>query len=400
MALLTGTPGADVLTGTSEADEIQGLGGDDTLDGGGGDDLILGGAGNDTLRGGAGNDRLEGGTGIDNVFGGVGDDTLLLAAGGQANLDGGSGHDRLLLAGWSGTINLGAGTIQGWMPLPFGAFLGTISGVEEIVLENRLDGAGGYNSSHLIGSDADERLTGQNVIYGAGGNDVLSLTAVRTGDIAYGQVLDGGDGDDLLHYSRFLDYFDNDSGLGTLIEGGSGWDVLTFGTVIYRDYIRGQGFPLIEYGVSLNLAAGEVTVPDSQTFGFGGFLPDTIAGIEAVIGTAQNDILYGDANDQSLDGAAGNDRIRGGAGHDVLIGGDGFDWLLLEGATAPTLVDFAAGTAQDGLGGTDIISGFEAVQGSDQGRYDPWRCCRRNPAGWPGAGCTGRRWRRRHAARR
>lgn len=359
MALLTGTPGDDVLAGTPEADVIHGLGGDDILDGEAGDDLLLGGAGNDILRGGAGNDRLEGGAGTDSLFGGDGDDTLVLAVGGQANIDGGSGHDRLLLAGWSGTIDLGAGTITGHLP----SFSGTISGVEEVVLEGQLDGAGRYNSSILIGSDADERLTGQNAIYGAGGNDILSLTAVRVGEHVPPNVLDGGDGDDLLQYSRFLDSFDFSTNFSTDISGGAGWDVLAFGTLIYRDYIRGQGFPLISYGISVDLELGEATVLDGLEFRF---MPDVITGVEGVIGTAQNDILSGDANDNSLDGAAGDDRIRGGAGSDILAGGDGFDWLLLEGATAPTSVDLAAGIAQDGLGGTDTISGFEAVQGSDQ----------------------------------
>lgn len=59
MALINGTPRANLLTGTIGADLLRGL------------------AGTDTLRGAAGADRLAGGDGADRLFGGDGNDVLL-----------------------------------------------------------------------------------------------------------------------------------------------------------------------------------------------------------------------------------------------------------------------------------------------------------------------------------
>ena len=67
--------------------------------------------------------------------------------------------------------------------------------------------------------------------------------------------------------------------------------------------------------------------------------------VEQVIGTAFNDVLYGDANANHLVGGAGNDTFSGAAGNDLLEGGSGND-LLVGGAGNDTV---------EGGAGNDVI---------------------------------------------
>jgi Ca2+-binding RTX toxin-like protein len=92
-------------------------------------------------------------------------------------------------------------------------------------------------------------------------------------------------------------------------------------------------------------------------------------------GTVGNDILEGTAEADVMDGLAGDDILRGGAGDDYLKGGPGNDtidggansngwgdFVAFGGATVGVVVDLAAGTATDGQGGTDTLSGIEGVE--------------------------------------
>jgi Ca2+-binding RTX toxin-like protein len=334
------------------------------VEGSGFDDSITGTAGADDMRGNAGNDFLDGGAGVDILDGGAGDDVLRGGAGAD-QLIGGAGLDA---ADYTSSASGVAINLDGSLSAGGDAAGDTLSSIERV-----------------IGSGYDDTLTGtsQNeVLEGAGGNDTL-----------YGgggsDTLDGGAADDLLN-------------------GGAGADTL----------IGGTGFDTVDYSGS----ASAVTVRLDGTPSSGGDATgDSLTGIEGVIGSANDDQLYGGTANDTLDGASGNDQLFGGVGDDTLLGRSGDD--ILEGglgadsldggagndtasyanATAGVAVslDGSAGTGGEALG--DTLTNIENLIGSDYAdtlgggaweRDHLGRRGRRHPAGQRGRGCA--RWRRGH----
>ncbi|MBF6033475.1 calcium-binding protein, partial [Pseudomonas sp. P155] len=109
------------------------------------------------------------------------------------------------------------------------------------------------------GTDTLVGTSGADELYGFAGNDSLS----------------GGEGNDLL-------------------DGGAGADVLNGGNGIdTASYANSTA------GVTVNLTAGTGVGADAQG--------DTLTSIEAVIGSAFNDILTAQASGSTLNGGAGND---------------------------------------------------------------------------------------------
>jgi Ca2+-binding RTX toxin-like protein len=136
--------------------------------------------------------------------------------------------------------------------------------------------------------------------------------------------------------------------------------------------------------VNVNLHTGTATGGDAQG--------DTLSDIEAVIGSAHDDTVFGsdsgttadlgagnDTFDNNLgtsaqvdviDGGAGNDTVYAGEGNDTLTGGTGDDVLWGEGGSDTFVFgsgdgnDFAAGGA--GGGWTDAIQ----LQDSDGSAVD------------------------------
>ena len=82
---------------------------------------------------------------------------------------------------------------------------------------------------------------------------------------------------------------------------------------------------------------------------------DTLTSIENVIGSAYADTLTGDTNDNVLEGGAGADSLSGGAGSDTAS---------YEGDGAGVTVNLSTGSATDGNGDTDTLTGIENVIGS------------------------------------
>lgn len=110
-------------------------------------------------------------------------------------------------------------------------------------------------------------------------------------------------------------------------------------------------------GVTVDLGVG--TAID----GFGD--TDTLANIERVRGTSEDDILTGSGSDNRFRGLDGNDTIAGGAGT-----ADEIDYLQDEasGGLSGVSVNLKTGTATDGFGGTDTISNVENIRGT--GNFD------------------------------
>ncbi len=264
MRIINGHPTADTIFGLSAAERILGNNGNDIIHGGGGDDQIFGGAGNDVVFGDAGNDSISGGIGDDNIDGGIGNDVITGDAGND-RLAGGDGNDRI-----SDTL--------------------------------------GNNS--IYGGNGDDTITGgsgNDVANGDAGNDTL------TGGLG-NDTLSGGAGNDKLM-----------GGLGNdLLYGGDGND--TFVDITGNDTFNGGlGYDTVDYS-SMNAVHG-IDVFLANGLGGRDALGDKFFGIENVIGTSQNDFLWGDNSNNTLNGGDGHDYLRGFGGNDILIGGNGTDTL-------------------------------------------------------------------------
>ncbi|MFM9111216.1 MAG: peroxidase family protein, partial [Prochlorococcaceae cyanobacterium] len=343
-----GTDGANTINALGGNDTVWADGANDTVDGGDGNDFLHGGDGNDVISdlggddliwGDAGDDNINAGSGLDQVFAGLGNDR---AAGGLGAdvVDGGTGAD--LLYGDNGTVDPVTGNVD-----PSG------------------------------GDDVVDGGDGNDTIYGGGGNDAL------TGD-AGDDVIDGGTGNNLLSGLDGNDLFLNDPGqlgFNSSFDGGIGFDTV--------DYSRSSGnlTPAgTRIGVNIDLSNGAVAV-----IPVGGNVADAFLSVEALLGSAFDDILSGGLRQPGLGGAnrptavqtdaAGNPilnaagvaipmdfSVAGQGGNDWVLGSDGND-TLSGGAGSDTLMGGLANdrflfTTEVVAGAVDVIVDFQTVAGN------------------------------------
>ncbi|MGR3378675.1 calcium-binding protein [Salipiger abyssi] len=423
--VLSGDSGGNRIFGYAGNDTVSGFGGADTIRGGAGHDSLSGGDGNDELWGEAGNDTLSGGagtdlaryrattggvtvdlnagqaldgygtqdslTGIENVHGSDYGDVLRGTSGenelrgfaGNDNISGFGGHDTLLgdtgndtLSGGAGEDELwgGAGndTLDGGAGRDLARYRDDTSGVTvDLAAGQALDGFGGSDALTGIegahGSDYGDTLRGDggdNELFGFGGGDLLQG---GTGN----DTLTGGDGSDTLQGGAGTDLLSGDGGSDT-IDGGDGTDV-----VRYRDDST---------GVTVNLISGQAlqggsaldtlfNIENAHGSDHGDRLTGDVAanelsgfaGNDTITGNGGNDTILGGAGNDSLSGGSNNDEIWGEAGDDTIDGGAGSDLIRYRSAGAGVVADLAAGTAQDGDGGTDSLLNIENAHGSDHG---------------------------------
>jgi Ca2+-binding RTX toxin-like protein len=358
---IIGTNGNDVLIGEDESDWLVGLLGDDTLNGGGDVDwasysdangsitanlatgLATGADGNDTLinieniNGSAFNDTLTGDAGDNSLSGNDGNDTLL-GGDGRDYLKGGAGVDYYDGGNGSDTAFFEDGLVGLVINLKTGVVANDgFNNQEQIANVENLHGT--YQADYIQMGDSG------GYVFGRSGNDTLI----------------GGLGND-----NFIGGSGNDS-----IVGGDGSDNVDY----FNDDFDGGS--LQPTGVTVDLANG------FADDGWGD--KDTLSGIENIVGSRFNDALIGDANnnrmngrggDDTLIGGSGDDVFNGGSGNDNMIGGDGIDFVnyLDDGyndgynggslQSTGVVVDLARGTASDGWGSQDSLSGIENVGGS------------------------------------
>ncbi|MFN9987764.1 MAG: hypothetical protein ACK52S_19610, partial [Pirellula sp.] len=322
-----GNDGDDDMDGGWDNDTLRGGNGIDTIDGDLGDDLILGNDGDDLLIGGFGQDVVRGGFGKDTISGDLGNDRLygeededqLSGGDGDDVLEGGDGND--VLAGDDGADALygdrGVDQLDGGNGNDF-LFAG--HGVGDTLL-------GGAGEDEIVGSDD-------------GKDDPKFDDAIRFGD-----VIDGGDGNDVIY----------GLGGGDQINGGTGNDVIYGGT--HGDRI--------------------------------------VAGVDAVVAPAvDNDLVYGGDGNDIIFGGDGNDVLRGGNGVNTIDGGLGVNDIDLTGAAPTPLSNMSTGLERRGVWaelsnsatgygitsadeqhilGNSGIGGLEqAVLATDSGVYVAW----------------------------
>lgn len=350
---LQGTQNADTLTGGADSDTIYGFGGNDTLKGLAGDDVLAGHDGNDVLQGGAGDDYLLGGAGNDTIDGGDGNDWAAYedaTAGVKVDLN---------ITGSQNTVGGGTDKLISIENVYGSAFNDTLTGN---AADNMLVGdagndtiSGGKGNDTLWGDAGNDVLDGgdgDDYIVGGAGDDIIkggagvdwssyeNATAGVTVDLSKTTAQDtGGAGKDtisgveLLYGSKFDDVLTGDAKDNYLwgsdgndkLYGGAGDDHLSGGTG--NNIISGgDGFDTVDYafsdkGVTINL--NEVAPP----MGTGPMNGDWLFSIEAAMGSAYDDTIFGNEAENYLFGDAGNDLIYGGE-RDTLDGGDGDDKLV------------------------------------------------------------------------
>ncbi|RZT11247.1 Hemolysin-type calcium-binding repeat-containing protein [Duganella sp. CF402] len=377
-------------TGNAGDNQLEGGAGNDTLNGAAGNDTLMGGAGNDSLQGGDGNDDVRGGDGNDTVLGGAGNDLLAGGVGsGADSLDGGAGSDTLI--GGAGNDTLEGGLITdkiGYTDANVVSYNEAGAGINlNLQTGTAQDGLGGTdklsNINIVVGSTHDDTITGSNALLleqfeGGAGDDVIDGGAVdalnqegnnrvtflrATGGVTVDLADGTSDGDGVGHDTltnitqvRGTAWDDELSGSDTALteqfEGLGG-----------NDTIDGRGgIDIVRYdnaasGVEVDLNAG---MADDGTGG-----TDTLINIEGVRGSAFNDTLTGGNPDNGIDVHDGKIEIfMGNGGNDLIDGGDGYDRADYTSATSAVTVNLGAGTALDGLGGTDSLSNIEGVRGS------------------------------------
>ena len=201
-------PDAASFTVTSGDDTVDGLTSDDVIDALGGNDTVNGNDGADTLNGGEGNDILNGGEGDDILNGGPGADML----------DGGPGSDT---ASYQNSAVAVLVRLHNAAAVKFGDAEGdTLTGIE-----------------HLIGSRYNDTLAGDgedNLLDGGDGDDVLYGGPAGGDDMMYGGNGDdrifGGKGNDILTGGEGNDVLKGGPGEDTFVVDGDDMDVLYGGT--------------------------------------------------------------------------------------------------------------------------------------------------------------------------
>ncbi len=374
--------GAVSLVG-GEANDTLSTSGEDrvTLEGGGGNDLLLGGAGGDWISGGAG---------VDTLVAGAGDDVLIVDAS-DILIDGGDGLDMVLVEGVDGvTLDLastnvefafgGGGddllTVSGDLVSDSGAVLFGAGGNDVLSGGGGADVLnGGVGADQLFGGDGDDVLYADaddlflGVVDGGEGDDVLVIEGsdAVTLDLAAHAVEEvaSGSGDDVITMSGSESVVINGSGGSDTLTGGSGDDLITGGagadTMDGGDGVDFLSYLTSQQGVSIDLHSSTAAGGDAEG--------DVFTGVEAVVGSNSNDLLIGDNQANVLHGGNGDDVLEGlgGSAGDYLDGGFGMDTVRYVQSSSGVTVDLSAfeGGASGGDAEGDRLFGFENIIGSD-----------------------------------
>jgi Ca2+-binding RTX toxin-like protein len=272
------------------------------------------------------------------------------------------------------TVNLFGNSIQ-LANTPFDFLIG-FGGNDTLSGSGGVDFLVGDSFSPLDGGFGDD------VLNGGEGNDVL----VGGGNnVNAGDVLNGGDGDDLL-LGDYLLGFSLDEPI--LIPGVDQVPIEDFEISFFDSLFDSLGIvgDILNIGGVLGdllggIFGGGIEVRDTRItygpfeipIGSGNEGNDILsggAGNDLVFGDLGNDILNGDEGNDTLYAGAGNDILNGGQGDDILSGDDGIDtvtYRLDPGSVTVTLGTLfipGLGSARDGFGNQDQLSGIENIIGS------------------------------------
>lgn len=238
-------------------------------------------SGSDILEGGAGNDTLEGGDGID-----------------YAQYTGGTRADYVETENPDGTYTVVAFGTQG---------TDTLSNIEYLRIDGVDYALGAVSFGFTQGNDDIDGTAADDVMNGLGGDDIIR-------GLGGNDIISGGDGVDRLFGGEGLDTLSGGDG-DDYLYGGEGADALIGGAGLDRAYYTDSTAGLTVNIINPNLNTGIAT-------------GDTYDSIEAIYGSAFDDILTSGNDNNNLIGNNGNDTLIGAGGRDNLFGGNGNDRLL------------------------------------------------------------------------
>ena len=193
----------------------------------------------------------------------------------------------------------------------------------------------------------------------------------------------GTEGDDIFQGQQIYAVYDGNLGNDTLLaattedlfKGGDGFD-----TADYSGLTTGVAMVNEDYGYGPQIMV-EVNDP------YGSYDPyaqrGLLEGVERVIGTGFNDVMYITTGTITyVDAGAGDDIVLGSFGDDEVLGGDGNDQLgglfgddILSGGAGADMFFFDR--EDDGMGGTtghgnDVILDFDPLEDVMLIEYDAW----------------------------
>ena len=354
---LMGTRGDNMLWGLDGDDDLSGDRSADTLDGGDGNDMLDGGDGDDTLIGGAGMDTLTGGEGADTASyaGSMMGVTVRLHTGQAMNGD--AEGDT-----WGNMTTVPYRLPDKDDPTKMVDYTETVPDIENLTGSGMADIlAGDSRTNTIMGMGGDDKLYGgpgggADNLYGGAGDD--SLYGGRDVD-----MLDGGAGDDTLHGGHGNDTIYGGPGSDTIYaeQGDSvnGWvkdeDPDTTGDQSTRDNAT-LGEDAKDPGavdtVSYERLKAGVEVTINTT---------TLANVENLIGTDENDKLNGDGSNNEIDGRDGADELNGGDGNDTV------SYAMSDRRVNVTVDANGSTSPSGGHAQGDTIQNFENATGSAYG---------------------------------
>ena len=387
-----GTDADNILRGTERDDVLNGFAGDDTFIASEGDDTIDGGEGFDTYDASASAEAVT--AFVTSPFASEGE--VISRVLGDNSFDQVTNVERFVLS-------------------DFDDFIRVSSTIEAVEGGEGFDRVSFFNVDATSGVVADLRT--QTVSdNGYGGTVALSSIESLGSTIAFADVLDGDDNDNVLTAAGSGDTLRGHGGddriftaSGGVYDGGAGTDELFIYSEMAVINTDDPDFPFIDFlnaseAIVVDLASGTI-VNDGfgQTGTFSNFEVYRVQAVDGqtnvITGTdgADDVTAYGSANvelfggndvffsndssdysnrDIIVDGgegndtlttAGGNDILIGGSGADVLDGGSGTDYADYTASSAGVAVNLVRGNAGGGDAAGDQLSNIEGVLGSAYG---------------------------------
>lgn len=350
----------------------------------------------ENITGGSGNDQITGDTNANTLKGSAGNDTIFTSDGIDF-IDGGSGTADVVdfSAIRTAAVNVNLSTLQiindGYGKAETIQNIEIINGGNYTTAGDTLYGDGMDNiiygnlgADQLSGNDGADILygdnatnsngvgDGHNIINGDAGND--TLYAGNSGD-----TLSGGSGADKLNGAVGADTLVGGSGDDRL-DGGGGTDVADYRSATAKVVITSisPANPNDTTDLTTGVLSGTegtdiITNTVEVIYGSSGY-GDTMTGnanANIFYGWGGNDTLSGGLGNDTIYGGTGDDIVAGDGGNDLLVGGDiigtlaGWDTVDYSTDIAGIALNLTTGTATDGSGGTDTLSGFSKVLGSN-----------------------------------
>ncbi len=387
-----GTAFDDTLTGDAGENGFEGAGGSDLIDGGANSRLLRemdvaryssavagisaslvtglvsdGSGGTDTLS------NIEGlwGSSYDDTM--VGDDNwgnVFIDGGGSDLIDGGSVHDHDTDTGFDMVSYYYGAAVSASITGTSGTVVDLATGTAWTDSLTNIDAVEGsaYGDSLVGGAGSQEFMPneGNDTVRGGDGEDGVSYWNMeQTISVAWStdhwvvDIAGGSLGTDLLYDIESIEGSEGaDTFNASLYDYSGSYDLVFRGWNGADSFTGGTGWDVVSYwddpaGVHVDLDGSDFGGSLQGVDGWGN--QETLSGIEGIEGSAFDDTLRGNSEVNVFEGWKGNDIIDGGSSINTAS-----YWSSTGGVTA----NLVTGSADDGMGGTDTLTGIANLIGS------------------------------------